>query len=115
MLWDLQEKTSKHVFIPLLNISVRILAYNNKYTFPKIIKGQKITFVELWHKKCKSKDVDKLVDKIKKAYSRIGKIVDGNSYDISPSEVIKSFLQFVFSSSKKKLNFILVYYNYPME
>jgi DNA repair exonuclease SbcCD nuclease subunit len=89
MLWNLASQKSKHVYIPLKNLTIKLQATRNKCTFPKITSNQKITYVQLWHKGCKSSYIEELITKIKSIYGRIDKIVNKDLYTVAAEKTIE--------------------------
>jgi DNA repair exonuclease SbcCD ATPase subunit len=90
ILWDLIGKKSKHIFIPLKNLMIKIIAYNNKCTVPVILPGQKIIYVQLLYKNCKKEYIDNLIKKIKDKFGFLNKIVDNTSSELIHTETINT-------------------------
>lgn len=78
ILWDLKNKTGKHIFIPLKYIYLTINIYDNKTNFPNINNNQFIRYLTVKYDKKNENKIKDLREEIKKKYNynHINKLVD---------------------------------------
>ena len=88
ILWDLENKNGKHVFIPLLEINLKLEAYNDTCDLPDFSKHQRIKYITLVHHCCSSKYLENIKHVIENKYDRsINKVIEKNNY-------IRNLIQF---------------------
>jgi exonuclease SbcC len=111
ILWDLKLGTGEHVFIPLLEVYLKVEANNNNiinstsnddiYT---PLENQKIRYVSLFHKDCTTDFIESLKEKMVNKYSYINRIIDNtkvkeeektneNNTIFTHNDIIKSLLK----------------------
>ena len=76
ILWDLNNKTGKHVFISLKQVYLKIMAVDDKCILPVINDNQEVLYLQLWLNKCTETYTRTLSDQILIKYKRLDKIVD---------------------------------------
>ena len=90
ILWDLVEKKAKHIFIPLKNIMIKLIAYNNECILPLVLPDQKIIYVQLLYKNCKKEYIESIIKKIKDKFGFLNKIVDNTPNKLIHTENINN-------------------------
>jgi DNA repair exonuclease SbcCD ATPase subunit/DNA repair exonuclease SbcCD nuclease subunit len=83
ILWDLNAKSGKHVFIPLLEVYLKLEAINNSCRMPELQPNQKVRYITLLYRKCSAEYLAELKKKIEDKYGFINKIIDKNNYSNS--------------------------------
>ena len=95
ILWDLlQPRNTGFHFIPMKNVTIKITAYENQSTTLPDVPDSRITYVQLWHKKCSGEYISKLIEQIKAKYKALHRVVNRDFYDIQPIKTIDNLKHF---------------------
>ena len=103
ILWDIISKTGQHIWIPLLEVSLKLQAKNNTIALPEISKITKVINVSLIHTECTSEWIENISDEIRLKYStQINQVICRTGYlapDISDIKISNEYQTPLFSHS----------------
>lgn len=80
ILWDLSNKTAEHIFIPLLEVYLKIEARDNQCDMPTLNENQSVRYITFLHYNCTDAYVKKMIKEIKDKYGFINRIINKDHY-----------------------------------
>lgn len=87
ILWDVSARTGKHVFIPVLEVYLKIIAHDDTCELPTLSPEQTVRFISLHHSGCSDTYITGLVEEITSKYScGVNKIINRTESSVMIAE-----------------------------
>ncbi len=80
VLWDIEEGHAEHVFIPLVEVYLKIEAADDHCEMPQLLEPQKVRYITLIHQRCSEEYITQLRQEIEEKFGYINKVVDKDIY-----------------------------------
>lgn len=91
ILWDLEARVGRHVFIPLKEVYIKIEACDDACKLPTLSDGQKVKYISLYYRDCSNTYLEELKCKIKNRYGYINRVIDKTPYNMIASDIDQKY------------------------